>query len=928
VHTEDRCSTCGATLVAWTAAGVCPRCAFGMALAGAAGPVPHLASEEKEASGPVEAMDAGEEFSGGERIGQFRLRRLLGEGGMGVVWEAVQEGPVRRRVALKRIQPGMDSAQVLARFDSERQALALMNHPAIAQVYDAGRAPDGRPYFAMEYVEGSWITRYCDAQRLTLRARLDLFLLVCGAVQHAHQKGVIHRDLKPSNILVQTEDGPPSPKIIDFGVAKATGPDLSDRTPVTRLGQAIGTPAYMSPEQAGPAGFDVDTRSDIYSLGVLLYELLTGRLPFERPDGDSDALRRSIREDDPPRPSARVGSLGADAEDVAHHRGLEPLAHARLLRGGLDWIVMKTLAKDRGQRYGSADELAADLRRYLEHRPVMAGPPGVRYRVGKFARRHRVGVAAGSAIAILLVAAAIGTTVQARRIAVERDRANKEASTARAALGFLTDTFRLSDPEQVRGETITAREILDRGAAKVEREMTDAPEAQADLILAIGRTYANLGLFARAEPLLRRGAALRRETLGGSDPRTYEAMTELSDILRQRDGFDEAEALAREAQGALESLPGASEAAIATAHLRVGEVLTERGKFDDAEPHLRTAVDRFTQSLGGDNRTTLQAATALADCLSRHGKYAEADPILRTTLAAQRRLYGSDDPNTIPTLNALAINARRAGLIPEAEALFREQLATLRRVLGNDHPSTLTAAANLGVLLVQTGNLDEAEPLLWEALEGRRRGAGARSVPALSTLAEWAALQRDRGNLEAAEQAFREALDGFRSAVGDDHPQTMRVMNNFGHLLKERGRLREAEPYYRSALDGATRVLGPSHPNTLAAMGNLGELLALQGRAPEGLPYVTEALAGVRKALPASHILVGQTLRKYGLCLTRLGRYPDAESALVEAQAVVQAAVGETNLQTRMVARDLVALYDAWGKPDRAVRWRAAEGKM
>jgi non-specific serine/threonine protein kinase/serine/threonine-protein kinase len=873
-------------------------------------------------------MDAAGEISGGERIGPFRLRRLLGEGGMGVVWEAVQDGPVQRRVALKWIQPGMDSAQVLARFDSERQALALMNHPAIAQVYDAGRTPDGRPYFAMEYVEGSWITRYCDAERLSLPARLDLFLSVCGAVQHAHQKGVIHRDLKPSNILVQTEDdGRANPKIIDFGVAKATGPQLSDRTPVTRLGQFIGTPAYMSPEQAGPAGFDVDTRSDVYSLGVLLYELLSGRLPFERPDGDADALRRSIREDDPPRPSARVASLGADALEVAHHRGLEPVAHTRALRGGLDWIVMKALSKDRNQRYGSADELAADLRRYLEHRPVIAGPPGVGYRVGKFVRRHRVGASAGSVIAILLVATAIGTTVQARRLAVERDRANKEASTAQAALGFLTDTFRLSDPEQVRGETITAREILDRGAAKIEREMTDAPEAQADLILAIGRTYANLGLFARAEPLLRRGAALRRETLSRSDPRIYEAMTELSDILRQRDAFDEAEALAREAQTTLESLPGASDTAIATAHLRLGEVLTERGKFDDAEPHLRSAVERFTRSLGGDDSTTLQAATALADCLSRHGKYAEADPILRTTLATQRRLYGSDDPNTIPTLNALAINARGAGLIPEAEALYREQLGTLRRVLGNDHPSTLTAAANLGVLLVQTGQLDEAEPLLWEALEGRRRNAGARSLPALGTLTEWAALQRDRGDLEKAERAFREALDGFRAAVGDDHPQTMRVMNNLGHLLKERGRLREAEPYYRSALDGASRVLGPSHPNTLASMGNLGELLALQGRASEGLPLVTTALEEVRKALPPTHILVGQTLRKYGLCLTRLGRYAEAEAALLEAHDIVRTAVGETNIQTRAVAHDLVALYEAWGKPDRTAPWRAAEGK-
>jgi len=353
--------------------------------------------------------DSLEERCPPERIGNFRLLQRLGEGGMGEVWEAEQEAPVRRRVAFKLIKWGMDTKEVLARFESERQALALMNHPYIARAYEAGSSDDGRPFFAMEYVKGVPLTEYCDTQRLSTQDRLTLFMQVCDGVQHAHQKGIIHRDIKPSNILVAFEDGRPIPKIIDFGVAKATSQRLTERTLFTELGQWIGTPEYMSPEQAELTGLDVDTRSDVYSLGVVLYELLAGAQHFDSKElrtAGFDEMRRRIREEEPPKPSTRVSSLGDASLTAAERRRTDIHGLARTLRGDLDWIVMKALEKDRSRRYGSPSELAADVRRYLRNEPVEASPPSTIYRIHKFVGRHRVGVAAGLLVFAALVAGA------------------------------------------------------------------------------------------------------------------------------------------------------------------------------------------------------------------------------------------------------------------------------------------------------------------------------------------------------------------------------------------------------------------------------------------------------------------------------------------------------------------------------------------
>jgi serine/threonine protein kinase/tetratricopeptide (TPR) repeat protein len=695
-------------------------------------------------------------------VGPYRLIQLLGVGGMGEVWRAEQTEPFHRTVALKLIKAGMDTKAVVARFDSERQALALMEHANIAKVFDAGATPAGRPYFVMEYVPGLAITDYCDKHRLTIKERLELFTQVCEGVQHAHQKAIIHRDLKPSNVLVEEVDNKPAPKIIDFGLAKAMGPRLTEMTMFTEVGGVVGTPDYMSPEQADRNERNIDTRTDVYSLGVILYELLVGALPFgsrELREAGMEAMLQKITQQEPPRPSTKIKSLGESSKDSAVKRREEPDSLERHLRGELDWITMKALEKDRTRRYGSPSDLAADIQRHLHNQPVLAGPPSATYRARKFIRRHRFGVGVAVAAVALLIAFAATMTIQARRIAKERDRANREAETSKRVSEFMTNMFKVSDPGQARGTNITAREILDKASKEIETSLTQDPELQADLMDIMGIVYTRLGLYRNARPLLERSRDLRLRILGGKHSATLKSLSDLAWLSYQQ------------------------------------------GNYAEAEKLYRATLDVQSRVLGAENPDTLMTMDGLASTLDDDGHHAEAEMLERKTLEIRRRALGSENLRTLDSMNNLAGILTNEGQYAEAEKLYAETIEVGRRVLGPGHPNTLWAMNNLAWDLHLQGQNTEAEKLFRQTIEGERVVFGPEHPTTLMSTGNLAETLKQERHYAEAERLQRQALDIQRRVLGPDHPSVAGSIYNLGSLAALQDRHDEALSLIREAID-------------------------------------------------------------------------------------------------------------------------------
>jgi serine/threonine protein kinase/tetratricopeptide (TPR) repeat protein len=661
------------------------------------------------------------------RIGPYTLLDKLGEGGMGTVWVAAQTKPVRRRVALKVIRAGMDSQQILQRFEAERQALALMNHPNIATVLDAGTSEAGLPYFVMELVEGVPITKYCDDRKAPILERLRLFVAVCHAIQHAHQKGVLHRDIKPANVLVSTEEAEPVPKVIDFGVAKALHKRLTERPMYTEVGQLVGTLEYMSPEQADLGTWDIDTRADVYALGVLLYVLLAGSTPI-----DADALRsaplsetlRLIREVDPARPSARLTQSGAALRGLSAVRSSDPARLLREVRGELDWIVMKALEKDRTRRYEAASALARDVERYLQHEPVEACPPTRRYRLGKFLRRHRVEALTAAVGLVLLVAAATVSTWQAVR-------ATRAEKTAAAVSEFLqndllgqADLANQPGAGPGRDPDVTVRTLLDRAARSIEGKFEEEPLTEAAIRLTIGKAYRALGHYPEGQRQLERSVELYAAELGGDDAVTLGAKSSLAYLYGAQGKYDRAEPLSEEVVKGRTAQLGADHPDTLTSKNNLAQQYRSQKKYRQAEPLYLEVVRADTATLGPDHTETLRAKTNLAALYRDQARYDEAEPLYETVVQAQTRTLGADHPDTLVSKNGLAAVYKGEGRLDEAEALFQEVVAARTAKLGADHPDTLTTKNNLALLYQARKRYDLAEPLFREVVLGSRRKLG------------------------------------------------------------------------------------------------------------------------------------------------------------------------------------------------------------
>ena len=900
------------------------------------------------------------EYQRGDTVAHFTIRDSLGSGGMGAVYLAEQSVPVKRRVALKVIKPGFDTRNTLARFQAERQALARMDHPCIAKVLEAGATDTGRPWFAMEYIKGEELLAYCDENKLDTTQRLKLFIKICGAIQHAHQRGIMHRDLKPSNILVtRGENDEPQPKVIDFGIAKAISSDLTDMTLHTTIGQLVGTLAYMSPEQvrgsddidtrtdvytlgvilyeliSGQVPFsgettsdsgqeamkksireadppkpstqlssvdndearaiakaissdltdmtlhttigqlvgtlaymspeqvrgsdDIDTRTDVYTLGVILYELISGQIPFSGEtlsDSGQEAMKKSIREMDPPKPSTQLSSVDNDeATAIAKARGTDTTSLQNTLRRELEWIPLKALRKDRGERYASPDDLAEDVQRYLDGEALEAGPVTRRYRVKKFMKRNRVSVITAASFVLVLIAA----TVVALVLLAEADRHKKltlQASyRATGVRDFVTRMIATIDTKIANEELVVL--LLQHVSNSADKQFMDQPLAEAEIRGVIARAYDRVERDEEAtEEFLQASNLMLQHARHHPDLEAMlnylnKAFCSQSRLLYMQGKHEEAMLhyeKALKTQQDLETLhrdrgdqnPGMHKV---TKDYDVNGVRLPRLRPQDSAhaSYLR----EYNAAL---SRQEIEKAT-----LYPEGAYEEAMSYVVEALKSQRRVLGDKHPSTIISICNIGDLLLGQGKYKEAMPYFTEALETRRRVLGDEHEYTLASINKLGNLLVRQGKIEEAMPYYVEALKTRRRVLGDEHTHTLSSIYTIGNLLAEQAKYEEAIPYLVEGLERNRRLLGDDHPNTLASINKMGKLLTDQGKYEEAMPYYVEALETQRRVHGDEHLNTPIYSANIGNLLSLQGKYEEAMPYLVEALEGNRGFLGYEH---------------------------------------------------------------------------
>ncbi|MFC1766021.1 tetratricopeptide repeat protein [Planctomycetota bacterium] len=777
----------------------------------------------------------------GTIIGRYKLLEKIGEGGMAVVYMAEQEQPIHRKVALKIIKLGMDTKRVITRFEAERQALALMDHPHIAKVLDAGAADSGRPFFVMELVTGVSIIDYCDTNRLNTQERLELFVQVCNAIQHAHQKGIIHRDIKPSNVMVTLHDGKPVPKVIDFGIAKATNRRLTEKTLFTRFAQMIGTPAYMSPEQVEMSSFDVDTRSDIYSLGILLYELLTGVTPFcakELRQAGYLEMQRMIREEEPAVPSTRLTTLGETLTTIAQRRKAHPDVLKKRIRGDLDWIVMKSLEKDRTRRYETASEFITDIERHLNNEPVLAGPPSGVYRMKKFMRRHRASVT----LAVAIMVGFIISTVMYFR--AEQARAEEAATRteAQAVTDFLMNDLLASvHPEKAKSQEVTVRYILEAASGNLERKFENRPLVEAKIRQTLGLTYQKMGDHEAAEQHLQRSLQIRRTQLGEDNPSTLATINDLGLLRCYQGRYHDSELLLVKAFEGRRRILGDEHPDTVESLANLGFQYMMQARFNDGMTLSQQAFEIASRVLGEEHPVTLQSRASVTLGYITTNQTAKAESLSTEGMEISRRVFGDEHETTLDLTNLLVWVHSQRRRYDRGMELAISALEIGRRVLGENHPATMFAMSNLGHLYCQQGLYDEAALLLNKSVEHSKHVLGEFHGYRSLFILRLARLYRRRGQHRQEETLLIKAFQISRQTHGNDHPQTGYIKYHLNTLVEQLG-LAGTEQYrtgdYQEAHETVTRseeihrlIYGKSNPTY---MGFMAMSLYQLGREQEG----------------------------------------------------------------------------------------------
>ncbi len=890
----------------------------------------------------------------GTRIGPYKLLQLIGEGGFGSVFMAEQERPVQRKVALKIIKLGMDTRQVVARFEQERQALAIMDHPNIARVLDAGATDTGRPFFVMELVKGDPIVDYCDKNILGIRGRLELFAQVCAAVQHAHTKGIIHRDIKPSNILVATSDGRPSTKVIDFGIAKATAGKLTEKTLFTEHRALIGTPTYMSPEQA-EGSLDIDTRTDVYSLGVLLYELLTGTTPFTSQELRSAAygeMQRIIREVEPPKPSTRLSMQTDTIASVAAHRQTEPKQLGTMVRGELDWIVMRALEKDRQRRYETASGLAADIVRYLSGEAVSAAPPGTVYRFRKFIQRHRVAVSTGTAVAAALFIGLVAFAWQAKVARDQRDlavaarqaeaeqrqqaetaraeahrqelEAKRQAATADAVARFQTDMMAAADPSRQLGDKVTVVQVMSAAIKELDDgKLKDQPLVEAAVRVMIGKTFDGLGRSDSAEPALRRGLEIRRKELPPTDLSIASAASTLGAMLFMNNRLAEAEPLFRESLEIRRKVSPVNDPDIAQSISDLALVMLNQNKRAEAEKLFRESLAIQRATLPLDETGIANTLVNLAGMLQQQNQTVEAEQMLREAIAIQRKVLAPGNPELAFGITRLAILLQAQGKLSDAETLFREALDIRKKALPDGHPGIAYSLNTLAGILQDQNKLAEAEPLYRQSLAMRRASLPPNHPNISASLNDLSSLLRDMRKPAEAEAMVREALKISRAARPAGHPDIAAALTNLGLALTDQKKMAEAEPAFREALQIWTKSYPPGHPRIASGLLNVASVLEAQQKYAEAEEPLRELLATDRQLLPQGHSRRREGLLRLASVLRHEHKHDEAVAAYREVLSASDREPGPATAATQKVAAALAETLDVLNRRDEADAVRA-----